>query len=322
MSVEAHAPQPIDPEIGQFVDAIERETRRHRDLDSLPLEERRRLLESIRAPWVEGGPTMAMVSEVFLEGRSGPIPARIYQPTETPSGAVLVYMHGGGWTYFSLDTHDRLMREYACRSGITVVGLDYALSPEHRYPVALHQVFDAVRELQNCGERNFGVDPQRIVLGGDSAGANLALATALMLRSDEPAWQVQGMLLNYGAFTFRMSEEAIQRHGGAGSMLSADEMRGYWRDYARDEADLRNPLVCPLQADLHDLPPSLVIAAECDVLAEQSIALASRMQAAGSQARLRVYRGATHSFLEAMSIAAASNLALDESAAWLRRLLA
>ncbi|TLY49807.1 MAG: alpha/beta hydrolase, partial [Gammaproteobacteria bacterium] len=101
---------------------------------------------------------------------------RVYDPgipgTAAPRPA-LIYMHGGGWMIFSLDTHDRVMREYAARSGLMVIGVDYALAPEARFPTALEQVTAVTRWLLAGHGAALGVDPARIVLGGDSAGGNL-----------------------------------------------------------------------------------------------------------------------------------------------------
>ena len=95
----------------------------------------------------------------------------------------MLYLHGGGWMMFSIDTHDRLMREYAMRSGAVIAGIDYSLSPEAKFPVALEEAVAALGWLQREG-RTFGIDPSRLAIGGDSAGANLALTAALKLRGD------------------------------------------------------------------------------------------------------------------------------------------
>jgi acetyl esterase len=227
-------------------------------------------------------------------------------------------VHGGGWVYFSLDTHDRLMREYAARAGRVVIGVGYAQAPEHRFPVALQQVLAVLRRLHAAPDA-LGVDGSRIALGGDSVGANLALAAALALREAGERHVLQGLLLNYGAYS---DDESASFHlfDGPRYTLDRDEMRGFWQSYLRDEHDRRHPHAQPLRADLSRLPPSLLVVADNDVLRDGSLQLATALQACGNTTTLRRYAGATHSFLEAMSFAALSVRALDDSAAWLRGL--
>src|SRR5262249_25661962 len=159
-------------------------------------------------------------------------------------------------TIFSLDTHDRLMREHASRAGVAVVGVDYALSPESKFPAALEQVAATISLLAKQGDE-LGFDPLRIAAGGDSAGANLALAATLALRARTSSAQpVRALLLNYGVFQRHSSPDAAERLGGRGQMLTADEMERFWRAYLRDERDAENPLAAPVLADLRGLPPA------------------------------------------------------------------
>ncbi len=243
---------------------------------------------------------MAKVSDDVVAG----VRVRFYDPGPPGPKPVLVYLHGGGWTLFSLDTHDRVMREYAARAGVRVVGVDYALSPEAKYPVALDQVVAVVRSL---GES--------VAIGGDSAGANLALASSLRLRDER---LIRAIVLNYGVFERSSSPEAQQRFGGPGNMLTAEEMEGFWRNYLRDEDDAADPFVCPLRADLRGLPPTLLVVPERDLLTEQSVRLAARLSASGVDVKLELYRGAVHSFLEAVSIAPIADRAFADTATWLR----
>ena len=126
------------------------------------------------------------------------------------------------------------------------------------------------------------------------------------------------MVLNYGAFVARSSADACRRYGGPEYMLGCDEMSQYWRNYMRSDQDSGDPLVCPLLATLAGLPPAFLAIAECDILAEQSAEMTRRLQAAGVPVQSVVYPGASHSFIEAMSIAAISNRALTDASEWLR----
>ncbi|HWE45664.1 MAG TPA: alpha/beta hydrolase [Caulobacteraceae bacterium] len=314
---------PVDPDIRRFVREISAGFAGHPGFESAPYPQARAIAEQVRRPWREGGPVMAQTLDLTSPGCAR---LRIHYPkaqapeAQAPEAQALspalVYLHGGGWTIFSIDTHDRLMREYAKRSGLVVVGIDYPLSPEAKYPTALNEIVETVRWLARDGAA-LGIDSRRLYIGGDSAGGNLSLATALKLRDESEGDLVKGLLLNYGAFTDACSDEAAQRYGGEDFMLGADEMRVYWANYLRTTADAAEPYACPMRASLAGLPPVFLVVAECDVLAEQSHAMAARLKDAGVAATMEVYRGATHSFLEAVSISPLADKAIADASAWL-----
>lgn len=256
---------------------------------------------------------MAHVTETHI----GSVRVRCYDPRASGPKPGLIYLHGGGWTSFSLDTHDRVMREYAARADMMVIGVDYALSPEAKFPKALRQVVEVARLVSERGGE-LGIDPARIAIGGDSAGANLAIAACIRLRDADEARRISGMVLNYGVFDRESSRESRERFGGPGNVLTSDEMEGFWRNYLAEDTDAHDPLVSPLRADLHGLPATLLVVPEIDLLTEQSIRLGERLEEAGVPVQVEMYRGAVHSFLEAVSIAAIADRAFNDSAAWLR----
>jgi acetyl esterase len=311
----------IDPDIARFVAMVNADYARLTGGRQLPVSQMRAVAEEVRAPWRRGGPDMMSTTETVVETEAGPVRLRVYDPgpAERPAPA-LVYMHGGGWTLFSLDTHDRVMREYAARAGVIVVGVDYALAPEARFPVALNQVVGVVRWLHEHGA-TLGVDASRIALGGDSAGGNLSICSAIALRDAGQADHVHGLLLIYPAFDRHCSPEALRRFGGPGAVLTAEEVEYFWDNYTGG-ADVRdNPLAMPLRARLEGLPPMCLTIPECDVLTEQSYRMADRLRAANVPVSFHVYRGATHSFIEAMSVAPLADRAIEDGARWLRETL-
>ena len=308
----------VDPQIRLFVQRVAADYARHGPFNHLSHVDARKVAEQVRAPWRQGGPTIQSIRETFVPFGGGSVRVRIYDTTNGTESLrpALVYLHGGGWTIFSLDTHDRIMREYANRSGVIVVGIDYALSPEAKFPTALEQVVEVVRWLHRRGP-DFAIDPARIVIGGDSAGGNLALAAALMLRDGHYAQQVIGILINYGAFE-DCSEEAERKYGGGRFMLSREELQEFWRNYLKSPGDANNPLAQPLKADLRGLPSVFLAIAECDILCEQNISMATRLRHSGVAVTAHVYPGTTHSFLEAVSVAEVAVRALDDTAVWLK----
>jgi len=313
-------PSPLDPEIKQFVDTVCAESRRLIAGRELGWPALREIFEQARLPWRQGGPEMARSQDIVADTQAGPVRLRIHDPAPGRNKPTLVYLHGGGWTIFSLDTHDRLMREYAHQGDLAVVGVDYALSPEVRYPVALEQCVATVRWLE-AHAAELGLDAQRLALGGDSAGAALSFGTALKLRDAGEGHRVKALLGNYGGFAPDYSDNARRRYGSPQDMLTADEVDMFWNNYVRGPADRTDPYAAPLLAQLQGLPPVFLAIAECDVLAEQNLLMAGRLLAAKVPVEAEVYAGAPHSFLEAMSISQTARRAIADSAAWLRRVL-
>lgn len=266
----AHDRPLLDPQIEQFVQAVTEDSRRLSLGRTLDWPQRRIVVEQCRTPWAQGGPCMPLVREFELPLESGPPRARLYDPSPAGVKPVLVYIRGGGWSMFSLDTHDRLMREYAHRAGVAVLGVVYALAPEYKYPYALQQVVAALHWLLAKADA-LGIDERRVALGGDSAGANLALAAALVQREAGQGDTIAGLLLNYGGFD------------------------------ATVDAESRRP--------------------ECDVLAAQSLAVEKHLREAGVDVRCEIYRGAVHSFLEAMSTSTVADRAIEDAVSWLRQRL-
>ena len=313
----------LDPEIAIFVQTLARAWADHPPFMTLALPEARAVAEVVRAPWRAGGPRMARTTEHTVETSTGPARVRLHDPGLPAPAPVLIYLHGGGFTLFSLDTHDRLMREYAAAGGFRVAGVDYPLSPEARYPTALDQILEVIAWLAGRGGEDLGIDPGRIAIGGDSAGANLSMAAALRLRDSGDGRLLKGLLLNYGAFGARCSDASEAAFGGPTALLNRDEVDYYFDNYlGAADACADDPYARPCVADLTGLPPAFLVIPDRDVLAEQSRDMLALLTAAGVPAEAREYVGATHSFLEAMSISALARQAIADGAAWVRARLA
>ena len=312
----------IDPEIAIFVDKLTKAWGEHPPFATLPIEQAREVAELVRAPWRADGPQMAETSEHSIPTNSGELRVRLYNPGLGSPAPALIYLHGGGFILFSIDTHDRLMREYAAAGKFCVLGVDYPLSPEARYPTALNQIVDLVDWLHAGGAESLGLDPARLAIGGDSAGGNLSIATALRLRDRGTPDRLKALLLNYGAFAIECSDDAELRFGGADAVLQRAEMVHYYESYLGQDG-LKSPetYAAPITADLKGLPPAFLAIPECDILSEQSYAMEEKLKEAGVEVSSVVYRGATHSFLEAMSIARVARQAIDDGAHWVAKIL-
>jgi acetyl esterase len=301
----------LDPSIRQFQARVAADYERHSAGMSGDIVDRRRVAELVRAPWAEGGPAMAETVNLTV----GPmqVPVRVHRPMADPTLPALIYVHGGGWMIFSLDTHDRIMREYAGRAGITVIGVDYSLAPEAKFPVPVEEVVNVVRWLRSEGKAH-GLSPSRVAIGGDSAGANLSVATNLALAAAGDA-PLDAQLLNYGAFDPE-PRGSYDRFDGPDYNLTAEEMADFWTNYLPPD-QTGNPLAQPLLADLTRLPPTFLCIAECDILSDENWEMASALEAAGVPVTAKGYAGATHSFLEAVSISPLADRALADASLWL-----
>lgn len=311
-------PELIDPELRPFVTALAAAWASHPPLETVEPAEQRRIAEQVRAPWTVGGPVMATTLDQTVAGPEGAIPIRILRPSGARGLPVMVYLHGGGWTIFSTRTHDRVMREYAARAGIAVIGVEYSLAPEHRFPRPVEETVAVVDWIRRQGP-SLDLDPTRIVLAGDSAGAHIALGTCLTLR-ERGIPQIQGMVLNYGAIDDDFERGSYRRYGQGGFTLEAAEVAGFWRQYLGD-LPVTDPRARPLRADLTGLPPACLTITELDPLTDENVALASALASAGVDTTATIYPATMHSFLEAVSIAAVSDRAYRDTAAWLSRIL-
>jgi acetyl esterase len=219
--------------------------------------------------------------------------ARAYWPKgpEEPVGAV-VWLHGGGWCVGDLDGFDRVCRSLANAAGAVVVSVDYRLAPEHPFPAAVRDADLAVAWAGGHGARQLGYDPGRVVVGGDSAGGNLATVAA---RHHPQALRAQ--LLVYPAVDAGMGSDSYREFADF-TLLTADAMDWCWRTYLGDGGPAGDPDASPARAaDLSGLPPAYVAVAGHDVLRDEGIAYAQALEAAGVPVVLRRFDDMTHGFL-------------------------
>jgi acetyl esterase len=277
------------------------------------IDEQRRLAREEAA--VEPREEVAHVVDVDASG----VPARLYVPAPgaagPPSGApgAVVFLHGGGFVFGDLDTHDAQSRRIANRTGLAVLAVDYRRPPEHPFPAAPDDVDAAVAWLVGNGPAT-GTDVSRLVALGDSAGGNLALVAALR----NPGLFAATVLV-YPFVDPRRRFESYRREAAG---LGAEEAAWFWRQYAGPSPDLADPDLAPIDSDaLHTLPPSLVVAAEHDPLVDEDVELARRMEAAGVAVSLSTYPGMVHGFWRHPEQFDAAEQSLAEIAEFLGRAL-
>jgi len=261
------------------------------------LEARAQMAESVEV-WNTPLPDMAEVRDLTIDSPDGSIAARLVRPGDVETAGAILYFHGGGFVLGSLDSHQRLMRLLAIESRTVAIGIDYRLAPEHPFPAALDDGVAGVRWLQREAE-NLDLDPERIVLAGDSAGANLALATLLKLR-DQRDPMPEGAALFYGCYWARLGTGSHHKFGGGDYRLSTSEMGWFWEQYlgGRGRGDAHAE---PMQADLAGLPPLFLNYAEVDPLADDTVELAARLDRAGVVHECIRYPGVVHGFMQMTS---------------------
>jgi len=259
---------------------------------------------------------VASVENRTVPGLAGPIPVRIYTPAGDGPFPVLVYFHGGGWVIGDLDTQDGACRALANRAGSVVVSVDYRLAPEHKFPAALEDTY-AATEWVAGNAANINADPARIAIGGDSAGGNLAAATAQKAR-DLGGPRLAFQLLVYPV-TDGACDSASYRDNANGYLLTNDMMQWFWNQYVRSTADRLNPMASPLRTrNLGGLPPALVQTAEFDPLRDEGEAYAVRLKEAGVAVALTRYDGMIHGFFGMGSMIDKAKTAISEAATALR----
>lgn len=258
--------------------------------------------------------------EIELEGRN--LDARLYIPEgadERP--ALTVYYHGGGWVIGTLDTHDGTCRALAQKSGNAVLSVAYRLAPEHRYPTAAEDCYDALVWAAANAER-LGVDGSRLAVAGDSAGGNLAAAVAIMAR-DRTGPALRHQLLIYPVTDNDFSLPSYAENGSGEYYLSTDGMRWFWGHYLGDTPAKNAPLAAVMNVEnLSGLAPATVIAAEYDPLRDEGMAYAERLASAGVAVDAAIAPGMVHGFFSMFEPVPDAWVWIDRGAANLKRDLA
>jgi acetyl esterase len=272
---------------------------------------------TFRGPQIE----VSRVEEVTIAGAAGPIAGRLYVPEPDGGQAgttdgLLVYYHGGGFVVCDLETHDNACRFLARHAGVRVLAVDYRLAPEHRFPAAIDDALAAFRfAAEHAAE--LGADPERIAVGGDSAGGNLAAGVArLAAAASGPAPVFQ--LLFYPWLDLAAKRDSY-RLFGEGFYLTEADLDWYKHHYVAEERDALDPRCSPLMADdLGGTAPAYIVTAGFDPLRDEGEEYAERLRAAGVRVALRRQPGMIHGFVNTVQIGHVTREALVEAAGALR----
>ncbi len=305
----------MNPELKPFLATWDEKWTRLR-ADATP-KDRRKLFEVIaREMRLETPGDVDTDAEHWIDLPAGKVRVRVFRHRDGGAQPALVYMHGGGWMQGSPETHWDITARIASWNRQTVVSVDYALAPEHPFPAAVEQCA-AVTEWVSSKAVELGIDADRIAVGGDSAGGNLAAALGLKFRGTAPRLIAQ--LLVYPAVEFTQSRPSF-RENADGPIIKTASMPATNAIYCPNPADLTNPLAAPLQASDHSgLPPAFIAVAEHDPLRDDGIAYADALRAAGVPVELDRGEGLIHGYLRSMGYCSDAQSKLRSMCIWLKR---
>ncbi|MFI6763361.1 alpha/beta hydrolase [Micromonospora sp. NPDC050417] len=286
---------------------------------------------------VPGGPSGQVPVRIVRPARSGGpdgsgglgdrvrgIAQDMMRPRSSQQGMpVVLYIHGGGWVFGDSFTHDRLIREIATQADAAVVFPEYSRSPEARFPVALEECYAVAQWITEQGSE-FDLDPSRIAIAADSAGANIA-AVVTMLAKQRGGPQFRHQVLWYPVTDANFDTDSY-REFASGFYLSRDEMMWFWDQYLPDRGKRNDPMAAPLRASidqLHGLPPALIVTEEADPLRDEGEAYAAKLRQAGVPVAQVRYQGMIHDFvmLDTLAKTSAARAATAQGAQTLRTAL-
>jgi acetyl esterase len=266
-------------------------------------------------------PELHSAEPLAIPAPHGAIPARVYTPKKLRRthglAPCLVFFHGGGWVIGNLETHDVVSRKLAYEGELIVISVDYRLAPEHKFPAAVDDAITATKWIAANASR-LGVDASLLVVGGDSAGGNLAAVVALAAR-DGDGPKIAGQLLIYPATDFAMKHPS-HREPETSVLLTHSVIKWFCNHYLGD-ADINDWRASPSRANtLAGLPPAYVLTAGADPLRDEGDEYARRLNEAGVPVAYRHFPGQFHGFFTMGKLLQQANVAACDIGAWLKAL--
>jgi len=265
-------------------------------------------------------PELLSAESLAIPAPHGRIPARIYTPKKLRKAdglaPGLVFFHGGGWVIGNLETHDVVCRKLAHEGEMIVMSVDYRLATEHRFPAAVEDAVTATKWVA-ANAKGLGIDASRLVVGGDSAGGNLAAVVSLHARENGP--KLAGQLLVYPATDFSRKHPS-HSEPETSILLTHTVVTWFMNNYLGD-ADINDWRASPARArTLADLPPAYVLTAGADPLRDEGDEYAARLKEAGVAVTYRHFPGQFHGFFTMGKLLNQANIAVGEIATWLKGL--
>ncbi len=287
---------PLTPEAQNYIDVF---NATGTPLESVSPVEARALVAPLKTKKEE----VSAIRDIWLAGPESELAAYVYTPLMAEDREdllpVIVFFHGGGWVVGSLKSHDAMCRRLCNAVEAIVLSVDYRLAPEAKYPAAAEDCYAATVWASKFIE-NFGGDPSRLVVCGDSAGGNLAAVVALMAR-DRGGPAIAGQILLY-PITDHSFDTKSYKENGSGYFLTMATMKWFWNHYLASPEQGSEPYASPLRAELKGLPPAIVLTAQYDPLRDEANAYAAKLQDAGVTVRRIACMGHVHGFLRRLDV--------------------
>lgn len=257
------------------------------------------------------------VDDFHVENDGHAVAVRSYRVPQANPQSALVFMHGGGWVIGSVASHEDIAASLAADTGFAVFSVEYRLAPEHPFPIPFDDCLNTTKHLFEYADR-LGLDVSRIVVGGDSAGANIASGIAHALRGS--ALELRGQLLLYPLLCDNFSSASFIENI-AGPVITGAQVRWFLDQYLPDPTQRRNPLAMPAEAKaLSGLPPTFIGVAQHDPLRDQGAEYARRLRDAGVDVTLDEGVGLIHGHLRTRRVCRAAEASYEECCKWLDRL--
>jgi acetyl esterase len=302
---------PLDPLVKSFLDQLTAAAR-PKTWEVTPDQSREGFAALMRMAGPRDVP-IGRTTNLFVETSDHPVPVRLYTPVAAGGEALpaLIYFHGGGFIFGDLETHDGLCRMIANEAQCKVLAVDYRLAPEHKFPAATDDAWAVLQHVdQNAAE--LGIDANRIAVGGDSAGGNLAAGVAQRAHA-------KGMRLVYQLLLFPVTQigdtTSSLMEFSAGYMLEKKALEYFYEQYLPAGADLSDPLVSPLRAkDMSGLPPAYVMLGGYDPLHDEGEQYAEKMRASGVKVIIDDHTDMVHCFVYFQSVLPQARDALTQAA--------
>lgn len=226
----------------------------------------------------------------------GQLGIRVYKSNNEKELPIFIYYHGGGWTLNNLETHESVCRMFANRAKCVVVSVDYRLAPENKFPAALEDAYTTLQWVYDNAEFING-DKNRITVGGDSSGGNLAAAISILSR-DRNGPNIIFQVLVYPVTDYYEPGTKSYEDYAKGYYLDRESMIWFWNNYLKEGEDVDNPYICPLRtSNLSNLPNAFILTAEFDPLRDEAEIYAEKLKDAGSNVIIKRYEGVMHNFL-------------------------
>lgn len=304
----------VDPQMAPIIEQMLAQMSGREPFGTAAPEMMRQRFNNDIAAWNENPPDLPRVVDGTIEGPAGPLNYRLYDPVgDGEPLPCMLHFHGGGWVVGDYETNDRTLRLLAKLSGVAVLSADYRLAPENKFPAGMNDCV-AVSRYVHEQAAELGVDPTRIGISGDSAGGNLALATALELRDRGENW-LRFMLLVYPALSPEGNSRSRRILGNGEYGLGTDAMEFFWSQYLNEVSERKNPLVAPLLANMSGLPSTLIVSGGLDALQDDAFQLEKKLHRANVSNQHYYYPGMVHGFFSMTNFLDVANEAVADAAA-------